>query len=138
MLINAAKDIMDGFDYVVNLKEVNLYIDDLYYGAYTLIESIEDQKGRIDVNAKYNSDNDAFLFEYDIWAKGEQGVDYIDIPEIENISQVSEASNTRFTIHSPNPKKYDSASINKNQFKEITSNLSNYLTNVANTLNSGS
>jgi hypothetical protein len=65
LLFEMSKSILNNYEYIVDFKTYDVYVNNTFHGVYNLFETIEDEKGSQDVEANYEIDNNAFLIELD-------------------------------------------------------------------------
>ncbi len=65
-----------GIDYTSNQKYVELWVDGVFKGCYTLMEPVQQGKDRVDIDIESNNGMKDFLIEYE-YNREEEGVTYI-------------------------------------------------------------
>ena len=63
-------------DYTSNQKYVELWVDGVFKGCYTLMEPVQEGKDRVDIDIESNNGMKDFLIEYE-YNRDEEGVTYI-------------------------------------------------------------
>ena len=63
-------------DYTSNQKDVELWVDGVFKGCYTLMEPVQEGKDRVDIDIESNNGMKDFLIEYE-YNRDEEGVTYI-------------------------------------------------------------
>lgn len=64
-------DVLDNIKYQTAVYEIEVYINNSYHGVYSLFEQIRADKGRVDINSKFNELDTGYLIEYDAYAEAE-------------------------------------------------------------------
>lgn len=110
-----------GINYQTAVHEVELYVNGLYRGVYSLFEHIRVAEGRVDIDSKYNVLDTGYLIEYDTYAEGREGIEYFKVAGLKY----------PFLIKGPKMADYESKSeMTELQARAQTKYIKDYVTSV--------
>jgi len=89
-------EVLDGIEYTTSVHLVEVYVNGIYHGVYSLFEQVRVEEGRIAIESEYGEVDTGYLLELDAYAEGIEGIDYFWVQGIRYA----------FTVKSPNPDDY--------------------------------
>ncbi len=113
-------------EYQTSVHEIEVYVNGIYHGVYSLFEHIRVEKGRVDITSEYNILDTGYLLEYDAYAyeEGTEGIDYFKVQGLKY----------PFVIKSPDPDDYLDEGLTKEEYKSQVNYIKDYVGSVVNAI----
>ena len=115
-------DALDNLKYQTKVYEIEVYINNNYHGVYSLFEQIRTDKGRVDIDSKFNELDTGYLIEYDAYAESEgiKGIETFTVPGLKY----------HFLIKGPKMEDYQEKGLTDEEAKAQNTYIKNYVREV--------
>ena len=109
-------EVLDGIEYTTSVHLVEVFVNGVYHGVYSLFEQVRVEEGRIDIPSEYGELDTGYLLELDAYAEGVEGIDYFWVRGIRYA----------FSVKSPDPDEYG-GEVTEQRFRSQVAYMQDYV-----------
>lgn len=117
LAFGVTNEVFSNIEYASSTHWVELYVNGEYRGVYVLAEHVRVANERVDIDEDFGVIDTGYLIEYDVYASGEEGIDYFNV----------DGYRYGFTVKSPDPEDYLEEGITKATYESQITYLSEYV-----------